>query len=135
MSLIEWSAGQFGTGVSQHDEEHKHLFGLLNQLHQQVSRNDRPAVGKALDELIAYVAKHFASEEQNMRAAGYAALPEHKREHDALVTTCVDLQKQFHAGAAEITGETTAFLRDWLFKHIPKIDRAYGTVLSAVAAR
>jgi hemerythrin len=34
----------------------------------------------------------------------------HKAEHDKLVATALDLQKKFHAGEVEITGETAAFL-------------------------
>lgn len=130
MSLITWTQESFGTTVAKHDEEHQHLFGLLNQLHDSVGGGDRSKVGSSLDSLIAYVAEHFASEEANMGAAGYGALTQHKAEHDALVNTCVDLQKKFHAGSAEITPDTTSFLKEWLVKHIPHTDRAYGPTLS-----
>lgn len=130
MSLITWTQDQFGTTVAKHDDEHKHLFGLLNSLHDSVGSGQRGAVGQALDSLIAYVAEHFASEEANMSAASYPALAQHKAEHDALVNTCVDLQKKFHAGSAEITEQTTAFIKDWLDKHIPQVDRLYGPTLA-----
>lgn len=132
MSLIQWTPEQFGTTVSKHDEEHKHLFNLLNTLHSSVGAGERGSIGKALDGLIAFVAEHFSSEEANMRKANYAGLEQHLQEHDKLVATCVDLQKQFHAGKAEITADTTAFLRDWLIQHIPHIDRKYGPALSAL---
>lgn len=132
MSLINWTPEEFGTSVSQHDEEHKHLFGLLNSLHASVSSGERGTIGKALDGLIAFVAEHFSSEEENMRKVSYPALEQHHQEHDKLVKTCVDLQQQFHAGQAEITEETTAFLRDWLRQHIPHVDRKYGPALSAI---
>jgi hemerythrin len=47
------------------------------------------------------------------------------------VATCADLQKKFHAGQADVTQETTAFVKDWLVNHIPKIDKPYGPCLSA----
>jgi hemerythrin len=131
MSLINWTPEEFGTSVSQHDEEHKHLFGLLNSLHASVAKGERGTIGKALDGLIAFVAEHFSSEEENMRKANYAALDQHRQEHEKLVKTCVNLQQQFRAGQAEITEETTAFLRDWLKQHIPQVDRKYGPTLSA----
>lgn len=131
MSLINWTPEEFGTNVSQHDEEHKHLFGLLNSLHASVAKGERGSIGKALDGLIAFVAEHFSAEEENMRKANYAALEQHRQEHEKLVKTCVNLQQQFRAGQAEITEETTAFLRDWLKQHIPQVDRKYGPVLSA----
>lgn len=132
MSLIQWTPEEFGTSITKHDDEHKHLFGLLNTLHATVGGGERSSIGKALDGLIAYVAEHFGSEEENMRKANYPALEQHLAEHDKLVATCVGLQKQFHAGQAEITPETTAFLRDWLKQHIPHIDRKYGPALSAI---
>jgi hemerythrin len=33
-------------------------------------------------------------------------------------------------GDAEITGETAAFVVDWLTNHIPKIDKSYGPFLN-----
>ena len=134
MSLIKWTPEVFGTTVAKHDEEHKHLFGLLNGLHASVRSGERGAIGRALDGLIDFVAVHFASEEENMLAAGYPALALHKQEHDKLEEACLSLQTQFHAGTAEVTEQTTAFLRDWLIQHIPQVDRQYGPLLS-VAGR
>lgn len=34
-------------------------------------------------------------------------------------------QNPFNAGEAEITGEITAFVRHWLYQHIPNIDKKY----------
>lgn len=131
MAFITWTAEQFGTGVKQHDEEHKVLFGMLNTLNEAAAAKDRAAVGRALDTLIAYVLEHFASEERNMQAAKYAAYEGHKAAHDKLVAVCADLQKKFHAGQADVTTETTQFVKDWLFSHIPGVDRLYGPPLSA----
>ena len=39
MSLITWTQSQFGTSVALHDEEHRHLFNLLNDLHAKVGKN------------------------------------------------------------------------------------------------
>ena len=132
MSLIKWTAEEYGTGISQHDEEHKHLFGLLNGLHASVGAGERGSIGRALDGLIAFVAEHFAAEEANMRKVSYPALEQHLFEHEKLVKTCINLQQQFHAGATEITEETTGFLRDWLKQHIPTVDRKYAPALSAI---
>lgn len=131
MSLITWTKEQFGTDVSSHDLEHQNIFKLLNTLHDTVAAADRNAVSKHLDALIGYVAEHFGAEEQNMVKSGYPALAKHKEEHDKLVQVCLDLQKKFRAGQAEVTQQTTAFLKDWLVNHIPIIDRAYGPAMNA----
>lgn len=130
MSLMTWTKEQFGTNVTQHDQEHQTIFTMLNKLHDLAPGSDRGAIGKQLDALIAYVAEHFGNEEKNMQKCNYADYPQHKIEHDKLVQTCLDLQKQFHAGAVEITQDTTVFVRDWLVNHIPTIDRRYAPTMN-----
>lgn len=131
MSLITWTKEQFGTNVSKHDQEHQTIFGMLNALHTAVAAGDRKTVGAQLDALIAFVAEHFASEEDNMTRHGFASVSAHKAAHDELVARCVDLQEKFHAGQAEITPQVTAFVRDWLLNHVPNVDRQYGPFLNA----
>jgi len=131
MPLITWTKEQFGTSVKTHDEEHQQLFKLLNELHERVEDGDRSTVGMALDKLIAFVGVHFSSEEKNMKKAGYARLEQHKMKHGFLVHTCLDLQKKFHDGNAEVTEQTTHFLRDWLIDHIPHNDLSYAPSLKS----
>lgn len=129
MPLITWTQEQYGTTVAKHDEEHKKLFAMLNDLHDSVGQG-RAAIGQKLDALIAYVVEHFKSEENNMQSHNYPDFTAHKAEHDKLVATCADLQKKFHAGQAEITADTTAFVKSWLDTHIPNIDMRYGPCLN-----
>jgi len=130
MSLITWTKEQFATNVSAHDAEHQEIFRLVNALGDAVGSGDRAAVGKQLDALIATVAGHFASEEANFAKYGYPDAASHKAIHDKLVATCLDLQKKFHAGEAEITGETAGFVVGWLTDHIPNVDKKYGPFLN-----
>lgn len=131
MSLITWTADKFATNVSAHDAEHKDIFNKVNALGDAVGSGDRGAVGKALDALIGTVAEHFASEEANFSKYDYPDTASHKAEHDKLVATCLDLQKKFHAGEAEVTGETAGFVVGWLTDHIPNIDKNYGPFLNS----
>jgi hemerythrin len=131
MSLMTWTKEQFGTNISAHDGEHQEIFRLVNALGDAVASGNRGAVGKQLDALIACVADHFASEEANFARFDYPAFSSHKAEHDKLVSTCLDLQKKFHAGEAEVTGDTARFVVDWLTNHIPNIDKLYGPFLQA----
>ena len=131
MSLMTWTKEQYGTGVSLHDGEHQQLFELVNGLNAAVQKKDRASTGSQLDALIGFVAKHFASEEASMTRAGYSGVVAHKAEHSKLVETCLDLQKKFHAGQAEITPDTLGFVKSWLDQHIPQVDRAYGPAITA----
>lgn len=131
MALITWTADQFGTNVGFADDEHKVLFDKLNKLYDLATGGaERSAIGAQLDDLIAYVVGHFAHEEKEMEAAGFAGLAAHKAEHEALVGTCADLQKKFHAGEADVTEEVGQMVKSWLESHIPTFDRGYAAVLS-----
>lgn len=129
MALISWTAEQFGTSVPVCDDQHQKLFDLLNELHELAAAGDRAAVGGKLDGLIDYVVMHFQTEERMMQEKNYPNFAAHKAEHDKLIATCADLQKKFHTGEAEVTQDTTAFVKDWLCDHIPKVDKAYGPYL------
>jgi hemerythrin len=129
MTLMTWTADKFGTSVSSSDDEHKRLFDLTNDLHSSIG-GDRTEVDQKLDALIDYVVVHFQNEEGLMKTHGYPDYEAHKEVHDDLVNTCVDLQKKFKAGEAEVTEETTAFVKDWLYNHIPVIDTKYGPFLN-----
>ena len=43
MALITWTKEQFGTNVTVADDQHKVLFGMLNDLHEAVPGGDRAA--------------------------------------------------------------------------------------------
>lgn len=130
MSLMTWTKEQFGTSVTQHDQEHQKIFSLVNALHDSAAGSDKTLIGSHLDALINYVAEHFGNEEKNMQKINYTGYDSHKQEHDKLVQTCVDLQQNFRAGKAEVTQATTTYIRDWLVHHIPTIDRNYGPIMN-----
>jgi hemerythrin len=131
MALITWTAEQYGTKVDICDDQHKTLFQLLNDLHELATGNDRNAIGSKLDALINFVVEHFKTEEKLMQEKNYSKYNEHKAEHDKLVATCADLQAKFHSGKAEITQETTAFVKSWLDTHIPSVDMPYAPTLNS----
>jgi len=132
MALITWTEDQFGTKVGFADEEHKELFNLLNKLYDDATGGaDRSQIGASLDALISYVVAHFAHEEKEMQAKGFAGYERHKEEHDKLVATCGGLQTQFHAGEAEVTEEVGQMVKSWLDEHIPTYDFAYADALNS----
>ena len=132
MALITWTASQYGTNVGFADEEHQILFGKLNKLYDlATSGADRSAIGAQLDDLISYVVDHFAHEEKEMQAKGYAGYERHKAEHEALLGICGDLQTKFHAGEADVTEEVGQLVKGWLDNHIPNFDMPYADALNS----
>jgi hemerythrin len=132
MSFITWTEEQFGTKVAFADDEHKGIFDRLNKLYDLATGGaERTSVGAALDDLIAYVADHFAHEEREMEAKEFGGFAAHKAEHDALVNTCVELQTNFKAGSVDVTEDTGALVKTWLESHIPTFDFAYSDTLNS----
>lgn len=131
MSLITWTQEQFGTNVTVADDQHKILFGMLNDLHNAVPKGDRADIGAKLDTLINYVVEHFAEEERLMTSTGYPGYDNHKAEHTKLLETCGGVAAKFKAGELDITQDTTAFVKDWLVSHIPNVDKYYGPHLNS----
>lgn len=132
MALITWTASQFGTNVGFADDEHKILFDKLNKLYDlATSGAQRSAVGAQLDDLIAYVVDHFAHEEREMLAKGYAGYERHKAEHEALIGICAGLQTKFHAGEAEVDEGVGQLVKGWLDSHIPNFDMPYADALNS----
>lgn len=132
MALITWTASQYGTNVGFADEEHQTLFGKLNKLYDLATGGSaRADIGAQLDDLISYAVEHFAHEEREMQAKGYAGLARHKEEHDALVGICAGLQAKFHAGEAEVDEGVGQLVKGWLDSHIPNFDMAYTDALNS----
>ena len=130
MALITWTAAQYGTDVAFADDEHQKLFSLLNKLYDEATGGAaRATIGASLDALIAYVVEHFAHEEREMIAKGYAGYDAHKAEHVAFVGIAADLQKKFHAGEADVTVEVGQLVKGWLDSHIPTFDKGYSAAL------
>ena len=132
MALMTWTAEQYGTNVGFADDEHKDIFSSLNKLYDLATGGaDRSAIGAELDTLVNIVVEHFLHEEREMEAKGFADLAKHKAEHDALVNTCADLQKKFHAGEADVTEEVGQMVKGWLDNHIPTCDFGYTDALNS----
>ena len=132
MALMTWTEAQYGTKVGFADDEHKDIFSLLNKLYDDATGGaDRSQIGSSLDALITCVVDHFAHEEKEMEAKGFSDLGSHKVEHDKLIATCAGLQKQFHAGEADVTDEVGQMVKGWLDNHIPTYDFAYSESLNS----
>jgi hemerythrin-like metal-binding protein len=131
MSLITWS-DKYSVGVEEIDTQHKKLIQLINGLHDHMIAGDaKDIMGKVLDRIIEYTGFHFGTEERLMSEFAYPQSPAHLHEHKKLVDTAVDLQNKFRSGKAQITMETSIFLRDWLQNHILETDKLFGAYLNS----
>lgn len=125
MALFTWSS-KLETGIDQIDGQHKRLVGLINQLHDEVSRSepDHAAVGDVLAGLIDYTYDHFIVEEEMFQRFEYPHEDAHRDEHNSFTARAHELLAQHEKG--ETPGqEALEFLKDWLTHHIMEVDMAY----------
>lgn len=126
MPLMTWTESM-SVGVKVLDEDHKKLVGMVNQLHDGIMDGHRAeALGKVLDQLVSYTRIHFEREESMFTKTHYPGLATHKKEHDDLIKTALDLQSRYRQGASSMLSlETMSFLKSWLAHHIQGCDKSY----------
>lgn len=130
MAFLDWSS-TYSVGVKVIDEDHKALFEIVNALHDSIKRGDTDrSVGSALEALVNYVEQHFAREERYMRECGYPELARHISAHTRLAGTVRSVQELHQSEPDQVdTEELLDFLKDWLTRHIVKVDSHYSPYL------
>jgi len=124
MAIFEWDES-IALGISTIDEQHKALFGWINNLNEAVKRGDgAEAVGEVIWKLITYVTEHFSAEERLMLSCNYPGLAAHRKEHDEFVSRLQEIQRNFNDGH-EMGKNILDFLVDWLVCHIKGTDQGY----------
>lgn len=126
MPWIAWEDAM-SVGVAELDDEHKQLFGLLDEIYRQIASAPNEQALKNLVERIVITAKeHFAHEERLFVRVGYADAPAHYKEHDCMMAKALSVQANFRLGSvAALSTELLGFFRDWLIAHIEQFDKLY----------
>jgi len=125
MAFMEWN-DSYTLGVCEVDEQHRHLFELVNEMYDCLVRGEeQSATGKILDKLIDYTVDHFATEENLFAEQQYPKLEEHKEEHDKLIKIALDLQEKLREKSITISFDVLDFLSDWLKDHTTTSDLEY----------
>ena len=124
--MLHWDES-LTTGILVIDNDHKALFGLINNIQSAAAGNNESVrVERALDALTDYAVNHFHREEALMMLCGYASLPGHKKEHDKFCDIVVGLKKLYHVRPDVISLQgLNGFLIEWLIDHIAVTDRGY----------
>ena len=131
MPLMTWTA-KYSVGVKKFDEEHKHLFRMVNDLNDAMSEGKgKEILRQVLAGLATYTQYHFAAEEAALKQAGFAELAIHQSEHRALTEKVKNFMRDYERGDASVSVELLMFLRDWLDRHILGTDRRYTAQLNA----
>jgi hemerythrin len=122
----------YSVKVKRCDEDHQKLFALINALHDAMRvGKGRSVLQQIIGKLSAYTQTHFQAEEALMEQANYPALSGHPVEHQRFVARVAEFQKDLNAGAGGNSVAVLDFLKDWLAKHIKKLDQSYSSHLNA----
>jgi hemerythrin len=125
MSYLIWDKN-LSVGIDSIDREHQKLFKMINDLYEHIGKkSNNELISDLIRDMKDYTKHHFTTEESYFRQLNYPVYEEHKAEHDEFVAKVTDLEKRFNAGRLIITFEITAFLKDWIKKHIKGTDMKY----------
>ena len=124
MAFFEWDSS-IALGIPIIDEQHKALFGWINNLNEAIESGDgSEAVGEVIWKLITYVTEHFSEEERLMLSCNYPDLSAHRKEHDQFVSRLREFQVNCIDGR-EMGKSIMFFLVEWLVCHIKGTDQGY----------
>ena len=135
MPFITFTAANM-VHIKEVDDQHRRLFDMLNRLHAAVvAGKEQGELHDILDELVEYTVYHFETEEDLYLNYAYPGYAGHKREHDRLTATVVDLQGKLRRGSATLSFEVLDFLNAWLVEHTLGLDQEMGAFLTARGVR
>ncbi len=130
MSLINWK-NEFSLGIESVDMEHREMIELINELDASMEDNaSHDMVVESLGEIYARIAAHFALEEKIMRDRHYGEYGPHKRDHEILLDTLLDLIDTVDADGCydrpALAKELDRWFSDHFRTHDAKLHRALG---------
>ncbi len=125
LKTFEWSE-ELNTGISEIDEQHKKLVGLINKLTSALlKQSEENVIEYIFDELVDYTKYHFGQEEEIFECIGYSQRNEHEKSHVEFVSKIRSFDAKHLSGAPNIARELNRYLVEWLFKHIVVADMMY----------
>lgn len=129
MELFKWRPS-FATGISEMDNQHKKLIGLINTMYEVLrQRQDSREVEKVLEEMIVYSTLHFQTEEELLAAHGYQQIEQQKILHGSYILRLQELEQDYKAMGGEAALEVYQYLRIWWKEHILNEDMLYSQFL------
>ena len=125
MAFLTWS-NELSVGVVELDEQHKKLFGYLNEFYDSIQSDNKKALKSLIDSLMEYALYHFRTEEKYFDKFGYEDSEFHKKEHQDFVDRVLDFKNKFESGKLVVSLTITNFLKNWIKEHIKISDKRYG---------
>jgi hemerythrin-like metal-binding protein len=122
-TLIEWGP-ELELGIPLLDAQHRSLIDLANRLFEELKRDKAgEEARRAVAELFAYSATHFADEEAFFERFNFPSRDRHASSHEAFIARAAEFEDRLTAGSPAETAELLAFLQSWIRRHIAREDR------------
>ncbi|MEA4858669.1 MAG: bacteriohemerythrin [Solidesulfovibrio sp.] len=130
--MISWDSC-LSVGVTEIDEQHQAIIGLINDLEAKQDSDDPAVVTAALRFLRDYLERHFALEEKLMADIAYPHREHHLATHEQFVNHVIffEIEKEFGLVTRQMVEDLLGFLMEWFVRHIASEDRALGAYLRA----
>lgn len=129
--VFRW-ADCYKVNVALLDQQHQKLFDVMNELEKALRvGKGHTVIDTILNELLTYVALHFAAEESLMERYGFPGLSTHRTEHDMFRQKLLTFLEQHRAAKSGVPVELLLFLQNWFKHHLLKTDKLYSKFLNA----
>ena len=123
--MFEWE-DKFSVGISEIDDEHRGLIGILNKAVIANGHDDNTVETlELLGDIIEYSRKHFSTEEAYMLKFKFPEYQLHKNEHLEFTNNSIRNYHNFISGDYQVTNEILEYLKQWLVNHIQVTDKKY----------
>jgi hemerythrin-like metal-binding protein len=126
---IEWS-DNFSVGDKDIDEQHQHLFRLVNRF---LAAGNKVEQGICANHLFQYTRNHFGYEETIMRRVNFDEYDSHVWMHEMLIARLRTLSQHINDETLD-RQELEEFVQDWALGHIPKADARLASYLGHLEA-
>ncbi|AEE16315.1 bacteriohemerythrin [Treponema brennaborense] len=128
---VKWEK-KFELGIPVIDEQHKHLVGLCNTLHNEIMQQRgrdgkvwQTSLSAALRETVNYTRTHFVAEEKLMSVSGFDQFSAHKKRHQDFIETITQTLSTFDQATLQTALDFSKFLYEWILEHIAYEDKLY----------
>jgi hemerythrin len=127
---IIWNDAQYGVGVKEIDEQHKHFFDITNSIFDLLDKSSASAGDLILKmtEFGDYAFYHFSTEEAYFRKFSYEDTRSHTEVHDIFrgkISGYINEARKPGADVRDLAYNTASFANNWLSGHIPVMDKKY----------
>lgn len=129
MTTLVWDENKFALGVAEMDAAHREFVAETVAV-ARASDDEFPALFNALAE---HTRRHFAEEEELMRAHRFSATEEHQAEHRRILAELDYLSRRVAGGRIAMARAYVEGLPIWFANHLATMDAALAACVKAPA--